>query len=222
MFKREIDEVFHRMMRQNPYKFVANGYHDFLGRRLELSYKSEVLDNFIFHLRKREFGGKAIMDVGCGTGDVGDYFHEKGFRTINVDISEEALRLNNSKKELIQSTLMHNPLKNDSVAGIHVKDVIVHVPDKRSMLEEFERLLIPGGVVCITTAELAGIPFKIEGLPYFSTKAKNIIELAHQAGLDLVSFGGWTPYEREFDWYREEYMPRNVLMFSKKKSGIYT
>ena len=107
--------------------------------------------------------GEIVLDFGCGPGNdlIGFAAHSGARRVIGMDVSEKALavsadrlalhRVNPLRVELIQvrDTEPSLPLRDDSVDYIHCAGVLHHVSEPDRILQEFRRVLKPGGAAAI-------------------------------------------------------------------------
>ena len=109
---------------------------------------SELLSNMDLH-------NKIIVDIGCGTGrhwkKIFD-FHPK--KLIGFDVSEEMLKMLQRKfphaetHHLLKNDLNH--LENESCNIIFSTLTIAHIENVKNALQEWSRILKPGGEIIIT------------------------------------------------------------------------
>ena len=74
---------------KNDYNAIAEVFTDFYS---DMEYCKEFINEFI-----KDLGGKDILEVGCGAGQITNYFYEKGFNVIGLDFSSELLRIAKNK-----------------------------------------------------------------------------------------------------------------------------
>lgn len=104
---------------------------------------------------------KKIIDVGCGPGFWVRYFLKLGFNNLSAcDLTEQAISL--TKKSLSLYGLdkysvdikIGNaedlPYENESVDHVNCQGVIHHTPNTEKCIEEFYRVLKPGGSLCFS------------------------------------------------------------------------
>jgi len=94
----------------------------------------------------------ALLDVGCGTG--GNLVHIAselpGARLVGLDLDADALRFSSERDlgaRLLRGSGDRLPLRTGSIDCVVALDFIEHVDDDRGLLEEFHRVLRPGGQV---------------------------------------------------------------------------
>lgn len=120
--------------------------------------------------------GSKVLDYGCGRAEFTAYLASLGFRTVGLDLSEQAIQFNRRDFPSIEFVLSRANEPCSFVAGhfdaIWASEVIEHVYDVHAIFAEFSRILRVGGKLIVTT-------------PYHGW-LKNIL---------IVTFG----FERHFD-----------------------
>lgn len=216
-----IEKVALSRLRHKPYVMVASGTHDYLGRNLELSYKQDVLDLFVHNLSLVN-GNNMVLDLGCGCGDAADYLDRNGFETVRLDISKDGLVFQSGSTMRVMADINKLPLSNSSVVGVHIKDALVHIANKRQLFREIRRVLVPGGRMMVISTEnpffslLSVVYPKLwSGLTYFPVNEKLTLSVGLSEGFGLSGRWEWEPGDRRIDWYRRRNSKRFVLEFEK-------
>ncbi|WP_432796994.1 bifunctional demethylmenaquinone methyltransferase/2-methoxy-6-polyprenyl-1,4-benzoquinol methylase UbiE [Poriferisphaera sp. WC338] len=107
--------------------------------------------------------GATVLDVACGTGDLSEAFLKNGAgRVVGVDFTENMLRVAVHKKDKLVSggkvmdalsyqvgDAMRLPLADASVDAVTIAFGIRNVTLPEVAIQEFYRVLKPGGCVCI-------------------------------------------------------------------------
>ncbi|WP_017548935.1 demethylmenaquinone methyltransferase [Salinicoccus carnicancri] len=101
--------------------------------------------------------GHKILDVCCGTGDWTIQLAEKapGADVTGLDFSGNMLEVAKGKVEdhgnitLLQGNAMDLPFEDDSFNFVTIGFGLRNLPDYRQAIEEFHRVLIPGGVLVV-------------------------------------------------------------------------
>lgn len=93
-------------------------------------------------------GDLKILDAGCGTGLMLQQMRELGSPE-GVDISDEALEFCRKRglSNVRKADVLHLPFEAETFDVVTALDVLEHLDDDRSALEEFGRVLKPGGRV---------------------------------------------------------------------------
>lgn len=139
---------------KNPaaaYDLWASAYDNQLGN-LMIDLDEEIFSSL---LQDIELKGKIIADIGCGTGRHWKKIFDKDpQKLIGFDVSVEMLKqLQNKYPEaethLLADNLLHS-LKNNSCDVLVSTLTIAHIENLETALEEWNRVLKPGGDIVIT------------------------------------------------------------------------
>ena len=100
--------------------------------------------------------GKQVLDVGCGIATDGEQFAQNGAIYSGVDASKTAIALAQRRFELAQlsGTFRHAdatalPFADATFDLVYSHGVIHHVPNTQTAIDEFHRVLRPGGKVIL-------------------------------------------------------------------------
>ena len=109
-------------------------------------------------VKKYVKGGK-ILDIGCA-GSSG-FMHriiikkKKSSEVIGLDINSNNLKkLKGLSSELILADTEHLPFKSESFDCIYMGELIEHFWSAQELLNEANRVLKPGGIICLDTPNL--------------------------------------------------------------------
>jgi SAM-dependent methyltransferase len=118
----------------------------------------------LLHLpRRREFllaqigpAPKRVLDVGCATGYIAIMLLNAGHRVTGLELNPGmAARAREAGVEVIEHDLEEPlPLPAGSVDAVHACEVIEHLFDTEGFLRELHRVLVPGGVLILSTPNL--------------------------------------------------------------------
>ncbi|KKR81594.1 MAG: Methyltransferase type 11 [Candidatus Daviesbacteria bacterium GW2011_GWA1_41_61] len=138
----EISE-YQNIFNQEESHFFYVGTHDLV---------LNLLKGYLFKNGKTDLQRMTILDAGCGTGLL--LFKMKKLGLVRgVDISSQAVQLSKKRglKEIYQSSIEKMPFKDQSFGAIVCIDVLYHqqVGDDLKALQQFYRLLKPGGILVI-------------------------------------------------------------------------
>jgi len=92
-----------------------------------------------------------ILDVGCGTGLNSKSFERFG-HVSGLDMSEEALKFCKlrGRTDLIRGSADSLPVKDGTIDIVCALDVLEHIEDDFSAMQELNRVLKPGGFLVLT------------------------------------------------------------------------
>jgi methionine biosynthesis protein MetW len=98
--------------------------------------------------------GRRLLDVGCGVGTISLELQRRGFRVSGIDFSSVGVKKARAKgieALLCDVDASGIPFEDHSFDVIWAGDVLEHLFDPISMLEEVSRILKPGGKALIST-----------------------------------------------------------------------
>lgn len=139
---------------------------EFTSERIMPEYykKSSVqMKLFMMHIESYRYAAnmlmnKKVLDFGCGLGYGTDILAGKAESVTGVDVSEETINSINSnmvnavfKKINILNENNNLPFESEYFDGITFFQVIEHLDNPERHIEEFRRILKPGGLLLITT-----------------------------------------------------------------------
>ena len=136
------------------YDTWAEGYDDDLA---SWSYQAPAVVAETVVSRDPRVG--SVLDVGCGTGLVGQALRQRGFegKLRGLDISRASLdvaRQGGSYDSLEQADLQQRlPLDDGSVDAVVCVGVMTYLPEVETVWREFARVVRPGGLVVLTQRE---------------------------------------------------------------------
>ncbi len=116
-----------------------------------------AMEDHLFHSLGLSAGAR-VLDAGCGVGHVAIHMARKGLRVQGIDLVDRhvAGALKNIRKEGLEKVVhvramdYHHPeFEDDSYDGLYTMETFVHSTDPERALEEFCRVLRPGGRIAL-------------------------------------------------------------------------
>jgi ubiquinone/menaquinone biosynthesis C-methylase UbiE len=154
--------------------------------------------------------GSRLLDVGCGSGGPALHLAETtGATVVGVDVLEEGIAAATAQAEARglgeEATFVRAdagerlPFEDESFDAVLSIDAMCHLPNRRSVLEEWRRVTRPGGRVVFTdptiiTGPVTGAEIAHRsaiGVYVFSLASMNE-ELLAEAGFDLLHYADLT------------------------------
>ena len=130
--------------------------YDFLNHFLSLGIDIYWRKKFIRNLNIQT--GQTILDVACGTGDIGfEILKKHKIKLLNLDLSKNMLNIAKKKAQrkgleniqFIQGDAEILPLENDSVDCLTIAYGLRNISHYERALKEFYHILKPGGILGI-------------------------------------------------------------------------
>jgi 2-polyprenyl-3-methyl-5-hydroxy-6-metoxy-1,4-benzoquinol methylase len=111
----------------------------------------------------------AVLDVGCGRGDLGAALVRRGWHVTGIDPSAHACAVARMRGlETQVATLESATLTADSFDAVVMSHSLEHVPAPRADLARVRRLLRPGGLLLISVPNFASWQRELFGSEWFA------------------------------------------------------
>lgn len=189
---------------QNPVpenRFIQNRYDD-----KYFQYEIENQNNF-FQLQLKtlndckieklisDFKEKKILDVGCATGLLLNYFKQKKANVYGVEICTQSCRYayENFGITLYNGTLENARYESNFFDIVHFSHLIEHIPDPLNFMNEIYRITKNGGYILVTTPREDSIWAKIYGIKWRSLIPDHLILFTRQHLVSLLTISGFKP-----------------------------
>lgn len=146
----------------------ADRYAERLDLHPDAAY-AEYVDFVSHYLRP----GAHVLDIGCGTGIAAGLVQKKGYAVTGLDVSVHCLARGKAARPSVQyvcADALRIPARDGAFDGVIIFQVIEHMSDIPTVLNEMIRVTKPGGRIIILSPNLLS-PFNI--LIPFMEKKKN-------------------------------------------------
>ncbi len=149
-----------------------------------------------FPLEKRKF-----LDIGCATGLLLNYVRQYGWQVQGIEIDEYSADYarKNFNLNIINKTLEHSKIKNESFDVIHWSHVIEHLHSPTAGLEKIHKALKKNGYMLLTTPRVDSFQQRLfkqnwrsyhrDHLTIFSRKT--LCRMIEKAGFQILRFFSW-------------------------------
>ena len=117
--------------------------------KLDRLWKAKMIESIIADYLGRDIQGLKILDIGCGNGDISNYFARQN-EQYGVDVKDQRKPENNTF-EFYQVDSERLPFDDGFFDVVVSHHVIEHVSDQGLHLDEIWRCLKPNGVAYVAT-----------------------------------------------------------------------
>lgn len=123
------------------------------GSPLQKLSQQHALNRQRERLERRLHGPGKLLDVGCATGQFLNHMRESGWDVVGVELNPSAANYGRDtyKLDIKIGTLEKSHFPNGTFDVVTLWDVLEHVPDPRTTLDEIARILRPGGLLVAST-----------------------------------------------------------------------
>ncbi len=154
---------------QEYYDRFSSGYD----RRRDKGYHA-LLDELEAGFVREQVHGRLILDAGCGTGLIARRLERDYHHIVGTDLSFGMLRKARERcQRVIQADLASLPFKDEAFDGLFSFKVLAHIPYLKEAMEEFKRVVKPGGILILEFYN----PASIRGL-------KKTFQIKHKVASD--------------------------------------
>lgn len=111
-------------------------------------------------------GRGRLLDVGCAAGFFVAEARRAGWDAAGIDVSKEMVEwgTQNVSRNLTRYAFAETELTQGSLSAVTMWDYIEHAVDPRADLERAWELLSPGGVIALSTGDVASLFARITGV----------------------------------------------------------
>jgi len=141
-----LKQFYDQLHATDGYKTAGNTFLNTLHR-----FKLGLLRN-IFETRIK--AGERVLDVGCGNSLFTEIAPEWPFKLYCCDLGEPVIRQRRSlfpQHDWLVSDVVHLPFRQGIFDALFAGEIIEHMPSVSHTLREWNRVLVPGGTLVLTT-----------------------------------------------------------------------
>jgi 2-polyprenyl-3-methyl-5-hydroxy-6-metoxy-1,4-benzoquinol methylase len=104
-----------------------------------------------------------VLDVGCATGYIGEALTARGYQVTGLELNTRMVEEARGRGiDVVQHDLEEPlPLPDASFDAAHACEVIEHIYDTGGLLRELHRVLVPGGVLVLSTPNLNSLRHRV-------------------------------------------------------------
>jgi ubiquinone/menaquinone biosynthesis C-methylase UbiE len=143
--------------------------------------------------------GDALLDVGCGDGQLARQFVAAGFAVVGVEPSERLRNdftaagrdLDSSVYHVVDGYAENLPFEDASWRAILMTEVLEHVADPNTVLRELHRVLAPGGRLCVSVPTSFTERFYSRVHPRYTENATHVRVFTKAALFDVLERAGF-------------------------------
>lgn len=143
-------------------------------------------------LRRSPTAGRRVADLGAGDGSMGSELHRRGARVVAVDVlpPERPVPFPFLVRPLDPGFSSDLAKELDGRADLVLAlDVLEHLEDPERCLAEIARLMVPGGRLLASTANVAYLPIRLSLLSgQFNYGKRGILDITHRRLFTVRSF----------------------------------
>ena len=108
--------------------------------------------------QKIDWAGKRVLDLGCAGGFMAEALHDRGAVVTGIDPAKEAIAAARAHAGQEDRSISYDvgvgealPYQDESYDAVVCVDVLEHVSDLKQVIQEIERVLVPGGLFLFDT-----------------------------------------------------------------------
>jgi SAM-dependent methyltransferase len=126
------------------------------------------LGEYVAFVTESARAGGRVLDVGCGAGWSSRFLSDNGFDVCGLDLSIDQLEVKPSDRlRFVPGDAADLPFGTGELDVVCAYQTLEHVPDPGRVLAEFDRVLRPGGVVCVVGPNLISLLVSARAAAYY-------------------------------------------------------
>jgi 2-polyprenyl-3-methyl-5-hydroxy-6-metoxy-1,4-benzoquinol methylase len=140
-----------------PQSKKVYGYSNYVSERLIKQYGYQnILKNIFQYLEKKKITNRKLLEIGCGYGFFLDASFDFGFAPEGIEFSEHAINYIKNRYAFPvyhTGTPIPDIFGSNTFGSVALFDTIEHLQNPFQTLEEIYEILIPGGILIISTMD---------------------------------------------------------------------
>ena len=191
-------------------QYLAPDYHSSaIGQeqrmRAEADARAQVLHGY---------GCRSVLEVGCGPGHFLDACRALGMTVEGVDRAPTAAGPR-SRGHLVHDVWLQDLELTHQFDAVALWEVLEHLAEPRTLLQQARRFLRPGGHVALSTPSSSGLPARLMGRKFVMVCPPAHLELFSRRGLQiLLDDAGFSPVRwTSFSGLGREHLRRGFQRF---------
>lgn len=125
-----------------------------------------------------------LLDAGCGDKPYVDIFRQSVSAHIGIDVARRAVQRPGLEGPDVVGDVGSLPFADESFDSVLCTQVLEHLPNPGQVMNEFHRVLRPGGTLIVTTPQTWGL--HAEPHDYYRYTRCGLAHLARSAGFEVV------------------------------------
>jgi SAM-dependent methyltransferase len=180
-------------------------WHRFAARMFDVALRQNLANVASFVSAFSTSGDRSILDLGCWDGANLERYASPGARLVGVEMGHEAAILARRRSvRVVQADLnQHLPFQDQTFDVVTSHQVIEHLYDTDVFLSESHRVLRPGGMIIVSTENLASwhnVFALLLGWQAFSLT--NVSQMNPGLGNPLANLRGSEPFDKGWEHLR--------------------
>jgi SAM-dependent methyltransferase len=183
--------------------FIGSSENDRLATQFDLVKRATAslqLDEIAAYLsnRGKTAEGLSLLEIGCGHGNMLIEARNQGYQVHGLEYSADAARVANDKvrAEVVRvGALTRDTFPEQSFDVCILADVIEHVRDPASFVQDIRRILKTGGVIFIATPSTASWSARLLGQHWMEYKPEHLFYFDRNTLTRLMSNAGFDQIE---------------------------
>ena len=162
-------------------------------------HRIEINEAYVDFIHKYVDKGKAVLDLGCGTGFSSFLLAKRGFKVTGLDISDKFLKIMKPKEskdlKFVAGDILNLEFPDCSFDLVTSHEVIEHITNVEKALSEMARVVKRGGRIIIVSPNL-GSPLNPLRFIMSKKKTSSLYKNKSQALFEFFRRCGWLIVKR--------------------------